>query len=405
MLQNWGERAQHWGGRLPLVRLFLGHSLEEGPEKVIIGTLALLLVGLVAGGLNRGAAGALVGGLSGACLGAMAGGAIAHFTASKAGKAALTIELASGDAPFSAGDAIDGYVRITSDARLKTGGAKAYLTCRGVYVYDQPSQEGQPRRLARRVKDYVVQEMRVSSAGVLSRGMNARYPLHFVVPRDALPTHQGYACSIEWSLYATLDLAEGAPAHARQELLVAAIPPSAQLLQEAYQAVHAAEICQLAMTLDRRIAAEGESVRGHLRISPHESFDADEVRVLLLRVENNPEGENHVVYISQWDPTTGQFEGESLPGGRGSTYVWLEDEANLSGPLHLEAAEPKVFPFELNVPKAWRPTIATAEGRVTWQVVSVVAQASGDLRVSQDIVVHTGAPQLARVLATPTAEA
>lgn len=404
MLQNWSERAQRWGARWPLVRLFLGRSLEEGAEKVLVGAIALFLIGLVAGGFNRGAAGALVGGLSGACLGAMAGAAVAHFTAPKAGKATLTIELASGEAPYSAGDTIDGYVRITSDARLKTGGAKAYLACRGVYIYDQPTQEGQPRRLARRVKDYVVQEIRVASAGLLSRGTNVRYPIHFVVPRNALPTHQGYACSIEWSLYATLDLPEAAPVHARQELLIATIPPSAQLLQEAYQAVHAAETCQLAMTLDRRIAAEGESVRGHLRITPHQSFDADEVRVLLLRVENNPEGENHIVYISQWDAKTGQFEGESLPGGRGSTYVWLEDEANLSGPLRLEANEPRVFSFELAVPKAWRPTFATVEGRVTWQVVSVLAQALGDVRVSQDIVVHTGAPQLARVLAPPSAE-
>lgn len=399
MLQKWGDRTKHWGKRLPLARLLLGRALEEGPEKVAIGALALLLVGVAAGALNRGAAGALVGGLSGVLLGAMGGGVVARLTASKAGKATLAIELANADARFSAGDVIDGYVRITSDARIKTGGARAYLACRGVYVYDQPSQEGQPRRLARRVKDYVVQELKVASAALLARGSSLRYPLHFSVPHDALPTHQGYACSIEWSVYATLDLPESGPVHARQQLLVAAIPPSTQFLQESFQAVHATEICQLAMTLDRRIVAEGETIRGHLRISPHESFESDEVRVLLLRVENNPEGENHVVYISQWDATTGQFEGESLPGGRGSTYVWLEDEVGLSGPLRLEIAEPKVFPFELAVPKSWRPTIATAEGRVTWQVVGVVAQAEGDLRVSQDFVVHTGAPQIARVLA------
>jgi len=402
ILQQWGMKAQRWCDRVPFLKILFGKSWEAAPGIVLAGSAALGIIGLVGGALNRGAAGALVGVLSGGCLGAIVGGLIGRTKVPKEEHVSLAIELARPEAQYGAGEVIEGYVRVSSDTRIKSRGVRVYLACRGQFAHDQPSGGRQDlRALVRRTKEYLVQEVKAAPAGTLPRGTNAAYRFQFTLPREVLPTHQGYACTIEWSLHAVLDREEGEPVRARRELIIAATPPAIQFSQEGYQAVRPTELCQLALVLERRVVAEGEEISGHVRIAPHESFDADEVRVLLLRVENNPQGENHIVYIRRWDATSGQFEAEARPGGLGTTYVWLEDEANLGGPFHLELAQTKVFPFTLKIPKNWRPSFSTPEGSVTWQVVGLVGSRGGDIRVAQDVIVHTGAPQIARVLAEP----
>lgn len=401
-LREWGAKAQRACDRVPFLRILFGRSLESAPAFVLAGGIVLGGVGLVAGALNRGAAGALVGTFSGVCLGAIVGGLLGRAKAPKGEHISLAIEIVRPEAQYGAGEVIEGYVRITSDARIKMRGIRVYLACRGHFAYDQPTSGRQDMRaLMRRTKEYLVQEVKAAPAGVLARGTNATYRFQFALPREILPTHQGYACTIEWSLHAVLDREEGEPVRARRELVIAATPPAIQFSQEGYQAVRPTELGQLALVLDRRVVAEGEAVSGHLRISPHVSFDAEEVRALLLRVENNPEGENHIVYVRRWDASSGQFEAEAHPGGLGTTYVWLEDEAPLGEGVQLEAAQTKVFPFTMNVPKNWRPSFTTPEGRVSWQVVGLLSRGGEDLRVAQDLIVHTGAPQIARVLAEP----
>lgn len=401
-LQTWGAKAQRACDRVPFLKILFGRSLEAAPGFVLAGGIVLGIVGLAAGALNRGPAGALVGGFSGAGLGTILGGLLGRTRVPKEEHISLAIELVRPEAQYGAGETIEGYVRVTSDARIKMRGIRVYLACRGQFAHDQPSSARQEMRaLVRRTKEYLVQEVKAAPAGVLARGTNATYRFQFALPRDILPTHQGYACTIEWSLHAVLDREEGEPIRSRRELVVAAAPPAIQFSQEGYQAVRPTELCQLALVLDRRVVAEGEAVTGHLRISPHSSFDVEEVRALLLRVENNPEGENHIVYIRRWDAPSGQFEAEAHPGGLGTTYVWLEDEAVLGEAVHLEAAQTKVFPFTMNVPRNWRPSFSTPEGRVSWQVVGLLGRGGGDLRVTQDLIVHTGAPQIARVLAEP----
>jgi hypothetical protein len=409
ILLRWGSRGQQWVRRAPVLALLFGESLEEAPEKVVVGGAGLLLVGLVAGALNRGLAGALVGGLSGAMLGTLAGALASRMIPRKAGKVSLGIELSRDESQYHAGDVIEGYVRIISDASARVRSIKAYLSCRGVFVYDRtPGARKDSRDLARRTKDYVVQETKVVAAVSVARGSSTRHPFRFVLPADAIPSHQGYACSIEWSLHANLELQDAPSVQARQDILVSAPPHSAISPDDNYQAVRASDDCQLALTLDRRVCAEGDTIQGTMRVTALEPLDVQEVRALLLRVEHNPEGENHFVYISQWDTRTGQFEGETVPGGTGSTYVWLEDEVDLSGPAHLDVNEAKSYPFGANIPLAWRPSFGTAEGSVAWQVVAIVTREAGDLRVSQDVIVYTGAPLLARVMSArrpqPSAE-
>ncbi len=401
MVQRWGAQADAWVQRKRLVRSIFGTAWLDGPDKVLLGAGLLLMIGGALGWLNRATIGAAVGAASGLGLGALLGGVWARAVAPKAGKLTVAIELAQSEAQFTAGEAVDGYVRVSTDGRVNVRTGRIYLSCRGVYIHDRPASEpAGARSLVRRTKDYAIQEARVAPAGTLQRGASARYPFHFQLPRQVLPTCQGYGCSIEWALVASVELEDGAPQQARQELVVSALPPASQPLPEGYQAIRTTELCQLAMVVDRRIVSEGETLSGHVRISPHQSFDATEVRVLLLRIERNPAGDGRVVYISSWDAQSGQFEAESRPGSEGVTYVWLEDEDNISGAVRLEMAESKAFPFTLTVPHNWRPTFATAEGQVSWQVVGIVSRpGEEDVRVPQDIVVHTGAPQLARVLA------
>ena len=85
----------------------------------------------------------------------------------------------------------------------------------------------------------------------------------------------------------------------------------------------------LTLTLPRGPYAQGGKVSGRLQMHWLESFEADNVRAVLLRIENVPLGDDHTVYVDGWDQAASLFHGERRPGGQGTTYVWLESDVGL----------------------------------------------------------------------------
>ncbi|MBN1400069.1 MAG: hypothetical protein JXA74_04485, partial [Anaerolineae bacterium] len=97
---------------------------------------------------------------------------------------------------------------------------------------------------------------------------------------------------------------------------------------------------------------------------------------------------------------TSQFRGERRPGGKGTTYVWLEEETRLSGPMHFEAGEAETLACTLNIPAQWRPTVLTKDSEVIWKIaLMVVRDPLDDIRALHEVIVHTGVSQLSQVLA------
>lgn len=403
--KRWSDRALARMQRIPLLRR-LPREVQDGMLRgAAITATGLLVVGGVLGSLNRGPSGTLIGAISGALLGLMLGafvGAVQSLVLSAhQARAEVSIELESGEGRYAPGETLSGYVQISAGNSFRLDGGTLYLLCRGFFLDDRERDgESGSAPTARGSRQYVVQQQEVVPAGDLRRGSSTRHPFSFVLPTEAPPTHHGYACVVRWTLHAVLDAPGDEPVTGQQELYVETPPFALSVPLGGYRSSISDPACELGIHLPRVVCAEGESLRADVRITPMESFRADEVRALLLRIENTPEGSSHTVYVSHWDPDSGLFRGERLPGGQGTTYVWLEDEALLGGPIHFEIAEPVTFSCMLAVPTQWRPTLGTKDGRVTWKAGIIVARPDGSsARVFHEIIVHTGASRLSEALA------
>jgi hypothetical protein len=204
---------------------------------------------------------------------------------------------------------------------------------------------------------------------------------------------------VRWSLHVDLESVDESAGQTSQEILVRAVTPIG-VGARPERVSSASSVGEVVLALPRTAYAEGETLQGRIIVSPKDDFVAREVRALLLRVEHNPQGYDHVVYISGWNPETGRFRGESRAEGKGTTYVWLEDEVDLAEEVRFIDGEKRLFDFSFHLPQQWRPTLQTEHGDVSWRVVATLSRGNGrDLRVQQIFTMHTGAPHIARVMA------
>jgi hypothetical protein len=360
-----------------------------------------MLAGGVLGSLNRGPVGTLIGAVSGSLLGAMLGGlvvtGVARLSRAPVPRATVEAGFESQDHRYLPGETIEGHIRIATENSFRTTGGRVYLTCRGFYTYDAGSGENGtgPIEFHRETREYVTMETPVVPPGRIKEGLSLRYPFTLTMPRNGLPTHHGYACEVRWTLHTVIDTPGGPLMAPPQELRLEALPPAVDLAVRGYQSITSSQVAQLTLALPRAVYAEGETITGHVRVSPIESFDADELRVLLLRIENTAVGHDHIVYIDRWDPETGNFRGHSRSGGRGTTYVWLENDITLARTQRFGIAAPEEFSFSLEIPVEWRPTMSTADGGVIWKVGVILARAEGsDVRAFHEVIVHSSTPEI-----------
>ena len=387
--------------RAPILERLRG-SLSDGLMRgSLIGGTAFLLLGGILGALNRGLGGAIVGGLSGSIPGLALGAAASHIVASrpfplqKGHGVTLRIQTESEDARYLPGDTVTGQLLVSADRPTRLQGGSVYLACRSFQAYDKTvgNGSGEPQ-FAHSSKEHMVERADVVPSAVIRRGGTLTFPFSFELPLRSLPTHHGYVYSSIWSLHAVVEIPGGTEARARQEILVESIPPSVRGTDGEHQSIAPTQVCHMVLSLPRVLVGEGEHVDAQVRITPIETLPLTEVRAVLLRVENVSAGDDHTVYVADWDAASGMFHGQRQPGGRGTTYVWLESEVVLSGPVQLAAAESVIHRFSLEVPNQWRPTVSDTDGRVVWKVGVIASRRDlSDLRVFHEVIVHTASTQ------------
>jgi len=352
---------------------------------------------------NRGTGGAIVGGISGAVaggiLGAVIGAIVGTRTLPQEGQASLTLSLERGEARYMPGECLSGTVEVRAENTLRIAGARVYLVCRGFYTHDRVDGQQAEPEFVRDERQYYLQEQQLLPSMLLRKGTIHRQAFRFTLPKEALPTHHGYICALRWTLHALVEIPDLPELKANREIYVEALPATFPSVNEGYQSITNAAPCQLILTLPQVVYAEGEVVRGRAYLTPSEVLAVDEVRAVLLRVENTPAGDDHIVYVNPLDPLADQWQGERRPGGQGTTYVWLEDETTLSGPLRLNPAESAAFPFALTIPAQWRPTLVSPDGKVIWKVGILVSPVGrSTVRVFHEVLVHTGAREVTEMI-------
>jgi len=392
---RWLDAALSTAARLPIL-----DRLRRGTRNgLLLGGLAGVLLGLITGAilgaLNRGPFGALVGSLSsaagglllGTCLGAIVGPYYFYDNDT----ALVTIRLDESDGIYAPGEEIVGHVLLTGHRTLHLEGGRVHFVCRGFRAYDTlAGQQAEAPRIVHETRHYLTEQAQVIPARTIRAGTMLRYPFQFTIPEEALPTHHGNVCSIRWTLHAHVNAARMPQLRANREILVVSLPPAIPHVTGEYRSIASSSVCQMILSLPRVLCAPGETIRARLRITPKQSFAADEIRAVLLRVENIPAGEDHQVYVAEWDPGAGVFRGERREGGNGTTYIWLEDEAPLAEYVSVRTTDSPTFAFSLRIPEAWCPTLHAGDGRVVWKVGVVISRpVHSDLRAFHEVIVCT----------------
>jgi hypothetical protein len=393
------DRAETHPRIAPLMQL----ADENEVLGVAGGGFLLMLLGLIGGAVNRGLVGAFVGAVCGLLLGALLGGLAGRLLPARDGETAVDLDLADHPDGYAGGEPISGYLSVSTKRNARVSGGSVYLACRAMYVHEgSGGTEAAQADLIRDTKTLHMQELPIVPSGLVRRNLPVRYAFRLVLPEDPVPTHHGYGCAVRWTLSARVDSGGQALGQAHEEIMVRS-SIAAGAGQRSERVATSSVAAEMALALQHTTYAEGEAIRGRVIISPSEDFAATELRVMLLRVENHPQGNDTIVYINGWNAETGRYRGESQSGGQGTTYVWLEDETSLASDVRYNLGEKRLYDFEFDVPQQWRPTLITDDGTVTWRVVAALSRANGqDMRVHQGITVHTTAPHIARVMAEDT---
>jgi len=394
--RRWIRAILSNAARQPLLR-----EMQAGTRKgtllgAALGLLLFLLLGALLGQLNRGLGGALIGAVSGSLGGVVVGSLVGAILGGRyfpqEGHVFLSIELDRENTCFAPGGSLTGTVRVRAEDTLRISGVRVYFVCRGFYIHDEIDETNTSRpTFVRKSCEYEVGQTELISARTIRRGVSQSRPFHFVLPLAALPSHHGYACSVRWTVHALLE-APGIPSvENHQEFLVESVPPVSLEVVDECQSVAASQVCQLVLSLPRGVYAEGETLIGHVHITCMREFEAEEVRAILLRIENVRASDNHFVYLVDEDPASGILRGQRRQGGQGTTYVWLEGEDNLSGPSTFRFPQTMTRLFSIPIPSHRRPTVLTEDGSVIWKVGVVVSRTGAkDVRVFHEIIVHTG---------------
>jgi hypothetical protein len=405
ILRRFWQTATAEAQRLPWLRDWPEH-IRKGAAQGFVGGLALLLVlSALLGAWNRGLFGLVVGALSGGLLGGALGLAVGWLVArarppDTPPRAAIRIILDTTKARYSPGEPLSGYVQLDAENTFHTTGLRVFIACHGSYGHHAAAGAGEDEpQLVRESRQYLLQEDELLPPSMVQRTACATFPFHFAIPADALSTHHGHLCALSWTIHTALEFDKGEPLQAQQEFFVESMPPMLSTARGRYQREITHDDCHLTLTLPSAVYAEGDTVEARVHITPLETFPIREVRAVLLRIENTPRGENETIYIDRWDPDIGRFQGHRQPGGHGTTYVWLEDEAILTEPDVAELRHPVIENFKLHIPAQWRPTMRTHDGQVVWKLGVIVARDDEeDVRAFHEVVVHTGAAEITQML-------
>jgi len=369
------------------------------------GGLAGLILGVVLGAMARGAWGGLIGGLLGLVLGALLGGAcgavIGTLVLPAGPPPTMTFELDHPEATYSPGERITGLLRITAPSRAELCSGQVTLLCRGMFAHEELYPTDPPKlALIRDTHVYLSQADEIVPPSVLRRGKTLSIPFSFRIPEDAPACHRGYICAVMWTLHGRLEVAGRDDVTATAEITVRGHPVTLERQRREFVAINANATVQLSLQLPEVVVAEGETIRANLRIRPLERLDADEVRAVLLRVEHTPLGSTgDTVYIAEWNLDEGSFRGKRESGGKGTTYVWLEDEIALLGKTTFLPERVANHEIAVTIPERFRPTFQLPGGRVSWRLAAVIHRdGGGDLQASHELFVHTSAPELSVVM-------
>jgi len=400
------ERFRWWQRVQALLERWPAYAKGTGPERgLMTGGLAGLLAGGLAGAvlglLNRGPMGAVVGGFCAGILALALGALVGWVIPRRRVTLSAYIEIDDTREAISPGETLNGFVVLSADGSVLVQRAVITLSCEGTFVQERAAaQETEAPVYERKPKSFASEAATPVRQVRLHRGSQVRFPFSFVVPDHAPPTHRGFGVVIRWMLRLDVEAQRNVRA-APHEVTVASSPGNTP--GGSSQAAVTCDAFHLALSLPQLQYGEGDTIQGSVVVTPSGELTLKELRVALVRIERLTEGSGTVMYFTEGDPEQRQVAPNRQSADTGATLVWLERHETLAEPAKLDASKSKRYPFAIPLAHAWRPSVATADGVVRWQLSAVASRAGmPDVQTSLRIQVHTAAPWIGRVFGRAT---
>jgi hypothetical protein len=194
------------------------------------------------------------------------------------------------------------------------------------------------------------------------------YEFSAVIPASATPTCDGgRIVRAKWLVKATLDRKMAGDFEDKAELMVFVAPPGKMVDAGEFGFSNEPKEANLALTLPCKEWALGETIQGQFIVRPQKEFEATEVRIELVRLEQ-------------------------VPRDKGNEYR-EEVKVKLAGKTKFQAGQDMKYPFSVAIPSPRPVTWRTRNSVVTWQVKGVLARfLRGDTHVEEEILVYSGRP-------------
>lgn len=289
----------------------------------------------------------------------------------KGGKVTLNVEIDRPSGPYHPGETVKATATLDTSRELKVRSGRAALIRQEEYEYSYEStdSDGDTSYDTMWSQDRTVMDQQeFLGETVFPAGTQEIYHFTFTLPLTAQPTGSGSIFRLNWLVEITLDRKMAGDVNGEAEVVVVSTPPGQAIAQGEYGQGQSDEPDQAELTflLPGQEWLPGQTLTGELRIYPHKSFTANEIRLELVQYEN-------------------------VPYDQGNTDETTIVEVKLADKTQFNPDEPLSCPFQLALPADMVPSTAGDWGAITWYLRGILARTlRSDTHGETEIMVYSG---------------
>ena len=276
------------------------------------------------------------------------------------GGSKTTLQLTLDRSAYSAGDTVRATVKVGGSIDDKAQGTRIeILYTNGYKKWGRDSNKG--RKIYDYTDDVVVASRPFSEGTTVTLGDRT---VEGAIPADAPPSVRGM---VDWK--GTAVIARRRAGDVTSEVLIQVASRPDQYAAWAGRQPEVKPGCEMELRVPGRSSALGSTISGTLFLRAEEGFDANEIRVDLLRDRLDSPGNNEV---------------------RATDKV---RSARLAGDTKLAAGDTMELPFQIEIPADQPPSFQAASNSVRWFLEGVASRRlRDDFNVRAELNIHSAQP-------------
>lgn len=289
----------------------------------------------------------------------------------KGGKVTLDVAVERPEGPYHPGETVNVTATLDTSRELKIRSGRVALIRQEDYEYSYESvdSDGNAAYDTRWSQDRTAADQQeFLGETVFPAGTQETYHFSFTLPLTAQPTGSGSIFRLKWLVEIALDRKLAGDVNGEAEVVVVSTPPGQAATQGEYGQGQSSEPDQADMTffLPSQEWLAGQTIAGEMRIYPHKTFTASEIRLELIRHESVPYDEGNI----------------------DDTVVLKVKSADKT---QFNAEEPLGCPFQITLPPEITPSTEGDWGAITWYLKGILARTlRSDTYGETEIKVYTG---------------